>query len=800
MFPAGLRWMLGSEGEISHGIRDVEPICADFREEDSKTEVSQKTFRSQRPLIEYQRLKLIAGVLGVGFDELAQRDKERQRRIHARRVRVAVSLALLFAGIALAAIVFGVKARKAEQSVRLAAAQAEFDVATPLLEENARARTVAHLARALRAKPDYWPAAERLCFLLQSPPWSIPITPPVLHGGEHPEALFSPDRSQLLTYDWSGDLKLWDSRSMRLLSSNWSQSVLQKVSFSPDGKFVATAGLWASLWNTTTFEHSGDAIGSSDAAAIDIIRFSKDSGLLLTCGRGDSLSEIRVTQLEPRTLLFAFRRPKERIKEAEFNGDARKIALITGPQSLEPNETGTSNVIVLATMNGQLLKTIPTETRTAHVRFTRDDQQLLITEGNRLRGFNTATWQPEDPKRESVMDDGPLPDLASNDLRFITALKDGTFRISVPGREGAIPVRFDTPETIIGLHWSRQDKKVRLITDQGSRYAWTQGQTTPKQPDWKTKTRLDRAWFEPSSGDVVLVGHHWEAPPIDLRAQINGNGFDPPIEVGNGLVVWRSGDGRQIATLTKRSTVSVWNLDRHTLVGSVENANSAFISPDGQWIVCMEEETDLGFRRSGTSGLPLSRRAVVTHVATGKALGKPLTHDATITMVRFSSDGHYLALCAGSVVRVWRMPSLQPVGRLLQHPATVTDAAFSPDGLRIATACADSKIRFWEVETGRLVSYLAAPDTKLTALSFSPDGTQLATSGDKTALIWNLPANFGPVPPWFIDFAESIGEFRFGDGSILEIVPQTPHEVIRTARSAGTSGRYFNFAVSLLPP
>ena len=63
-FPEALRYKLGADGELS----DVhaEPIAADVREgKDGKPDA---------------KLKIIAGMLGVGFDALKQREHQRRQR------------------------------------------------------------------------------------------------------------------------------------------------------------------------------------------------------------------------------------------------------------------------------------------------------------------------------------------------------------------------------------------------------------------------------------------------------------------------------------------------------------------------------------------------------------------------------------------------------------------------------------------------------------------------------------------------------------------------------------------------
>src|SRR6185437_14074892 len=63
-FPKSMRYRLGPDGEFSS--ERTEPIAADAREgKDGR---------------ENAKLKLLAGLLGINYDELRQRERERRRR------------------------------------------------------------------------------------------------------------------------------------------------------------------------------------------------------------------------------------------------------------------------------------------------------------------------------------------------------------------------------------------------------------------------------------------------------------------------------------------------------------------------------------------------------------------------------------------------------------------------------------------------------------------------------------------------------------------------------------------------
>ncbi len=143
---------------------DEEPVCADARWGEPKREISADKQRMSRPALEYAKLKLIAGLLGIGFDDLVQRDKERQlaeQRLKARRLQ---KLVAGFAALACVASAFGLLAWKksheatAENHARLQllqhAARSEHAVAENLFRQGNWEEAVNHLARSLNYDPN----------------------------------------------------------------------------------------------------------------------------------------------------------------------------------------------------------------------------------------------------------------------------------------------------------------------------------------------------------------------------------------------------------------------------------------------------------------------------------------------------------------------------------------------------------------------------------------------------------------------------------------------------------------------
>src|SRR5262249_49034107 len=109
-FCPALRHPLDANNEVDVTRRDAqEPIAGDVRIKDSAStrEPLLRDVRPQRALLDYTKLKLLAGLMGVGFDELVHRDKERQLREERAKAKRLRRLAAGFALLSLIALVAG---------------------------------------------------------------------------------------------------------------------------------------------------------------------------------------------------------------------------------------------------------------------------------------------------------------------------------------------------------------------------------------------------------------------------------------------------------------------------------------------------------------------------------------------------------------------------------------------------------------------------------------------------------------------------------------------------------------------
>ena len=271
-FPEAARFRVTSDGLISE--ERVDPLAADVRPgHDSKKDA---------------RLRLVAGILGLGFDELKRRD--RRRSLLQRMLAVASAVILLAAGT-------GLLIREARRSELEARNTASRELARQALSNKTSAPELSLLLsiEAYRQSP----TPEALDSLLRGIQQNGASMISFLQGHTAMvrSADFSPDGRVLATSSGdagsAGEIILWDPGSRleirRLHGHRYSVNALQ---FSRDGSLLLSGSDDGTvvIWDTKNWEMSGMPLEQPSTPT---------SGIALPPLSGGGLNAIRAMALSP---------------------------------------------------------------------------------------------------------------------------------------------------------------------------------------------------------------------------------------------------------------------------------------------------------------------------------------------------------------------------------------------------------------------------------------------------------------------------------------------------------------------
>lgn len=179
--------------------------------------------------------------------------------------------------------------------------------------------------------------------------------------------------------------------------------------------------------------------------------------------------------------------------------------------------------------------------------------------------------------------------------------------------------------------------------------------------------------------------------------------------------------GNRIATGADDNSVIVWDAVSgsrvDTFKGHSKRVNGIAFSPDNQYVVSGGDDHN-----------------VILWNLTTREHRILKGHAKQVNSVAFNPDGQMLVSASNDqLAKVWNVTSGEVMLDLKGHSGDVECVDFSPDGQQIITGGSDKTARLWDTATGALVMTITGHTKALRSVTFSRDGRRVATaSADQT--------------------------------------------------------------------
>ncbi|HZP11543.1 MAG TPA: TIR domain-containing protein [Nevskiaceae bacterium] len=754
-FPRALRHRLDDRGEIG----------------EAKAEVVGADARPGKDGRENAKLKLIAGLLGIGFDELKQREKARQR------FRALSIIAMIIAvGIAMGA------ALRAQQQMHAAQERiAHLDRITDLGREGIEAGQFTRGATYLTEAYASGRNTADVRFLLARAMSSVDAMTlkSVSLGGQGytTNVVYSPDGKRVVLARQgarnTNSVLLLDWASGSTIASFGDVPYAADATFSPGGERLLLSGIRSSddhtMLNQVYDLGSGKKLfemqGSSE-------RWRADGTPGISAGGADELlAKIVYLDADHRAHIWQ-------------GAERQSIALQSGPL-VSAKLSANGSVVVTGGEDGEIavwdaqrgvrLRTLQTRPPKPTAAFVLHKLIVALGENGAISLWDAASLQLQGllsghgEKVLVVRLDGAgrrlltrasgeparVWDLATQRSIFVTPDRDDAY--------GSLDLTPDGKWLVAGS----QDRSASLFSlEGGARVATFDGHNGPTlastiSPDSAHMLTAGfdgfvREWSLDAVQAVPLRVHSHAVDQARYNA-INWAGFDSTGEIvsvgsDSAVRVWHqdglvreqrghvdaivaasfSADGRRLITGSSDRTARVWDVASGNSIAVLAGAHNnrverVALSADGSLAATIDFVDPV---------------AHVWDVQSGKLLASLKGHAGGLRYVQFAgSSAHVVTASGDRTAKVWDARSGQLLFSLEGHSAPVWAAVASPDGQRIVTVSADHSARLWNAADGKLIQTITADDGgELESVTFTRDSNRVAIGADNgMVLIWDLP-------------------------------------------------------------
>ena len=515
---------------------------------------------------------------------------------------------------------------------------------------------------------------------------------------------FSPDGKIIATASDDNKVKLWSHEGKELLTLAGHKERVNSVSFSPDGKIIATASgdKTVKFWSLDgTLEQT--LTGHRDE--VWSISFSPDGKMIASASWDETVKVWSLDGQELNTL----RGHTEKVYSVSFSPDSQFLATASEDKTVK-----------LWQRDGSLKSTLTGHSRPVYsVSFSPQSGDEMIASASADKTVKIWNYQDRELKtlrghknlvsNVKFSPDGKTIASASADRTVKLWSSESALQNTLRGHEQQVTNMSFSPNGEI-IASASLDSTVKLWQKDGRLLKTLKGHLAPVwgvafSPDGKTIASASadqtvKLWSTDGQELTTLRGHE------DTVYSVS---FSP--------------DGEAIASASIDKTVKLWGRDGQqlmTLRGHTKRVNWVSFSPDGELIATASDD-----------------KTVKLWSKDGKEWVTLTGHTQPVNWVSFSPDGKIVATASSdSTVKLWRRDGTE-IKTLTGHSDKVWSVNFSPDGQFVASASEDNTVKLWK-RNGTLLytkDYYTGP---VFSVSFSPDGKTLASaSDDHTVILWN---------------------------------------------------------------
>jgi WD40 repeat protein len=304
-------------------------------------------------------------------------------------------------------------------------------------------------------------------------------------------------------------------------------------------------------------------------------------------------------------------------------------------------------------------------------------------------------------------------------------------------------------------------QRLLLTSRDGTASLWNM----PVRPQWQLESHefAPRTLRFDADGRTLLVGGgdygQGRAELFDVETRASLRRYDGHQSAV--VYVAFSPDAENLITASLDGTARLWNRSSGALLAILNHGplglETAQFSADGRYLLTTSDTTQLGAQDA----------AGVWDAATGRHIAW-LRHEGMIMRAAF--DGESGRIATGGTdhaIRIWNATDGSLLRTLTGHTEMLRSVQFSRDGHHLLSAAHDGSVRIWDAETGMVIHQLADAALGLvTQALYAPDERRVAIAS-QSGNVWLWQPDSGETSTLKGHLQEVLGLRYSIDGELL---------------------------------